>query len=289
MKKTSFKNRSAIFIVIFVCLLSCMFTLFQTRVYAATEISNKTLTLFVGDSEKLTVVTTETQIIHHDGDYNCRGCGAHFTSQDAVNAHCDLDINCAGAGWTGSPGYDETVEVQVPIKNTSARKVKWKSSKKSVASVSKKGVVKARKVGKATITATIKGKKFQCKVTVISKTQDTGSTTTIDENGSYSSKEDVSLYIHTYNKLPSNFITKSEAGNLGWQGGSLEDFAPGKCIGGDRFGNYEGLLPEGKTYHECDIDTLGSSSRGAKRIVYSDDGYIYYTEDHYGSFEQLYP
>ena len=178
MKKTSFKNRSAIFIVIFACLLSCVFTPFQTRVSAATEISNKTLSLFVGDSEKLTVVTTETQIIHHDGDYYCDGCGAHFTSAAAAGDHCwnGSDV-CYGSGYSGHDGYDEDVEVQVPIKNTSARKVKWKSSKKSVASVSKKGVVKARKVGKATITATIKGKKFQCKVTVISKNQDTGSTT----------------------------------------------------------------------------------------------------------------
>ena len=115
-------------------------------------------------------------------------------------------------------------------------------------------------------------------------------TPAIDEDGTYSSKEDVSLYILTYGKLPSNFITKSEARALGWDGGSLEPYAPGKCIGGDRFGNYEELLPEasGRTYTECDIDTLGASSRGAKRIVFSNDGLIYYTEDHYESFELLY-
>ena len=57
-----------------------------------------------------------------------------------------------------------------------------------------------------------------------------------------------------------------------------------------RFGNYEGLLPEadGRTYTECDIDTLGADSRGAKRIVFSNDGLIYYTEDHYETFELLY-
>lgn len=109
----------------------------------------------------------------------------------------------------------------------------------------------------------------------------------IDENGSYSSKEDVALYIHTYGKLPPNYITKKEAGKLGWQGGSVEQYALGKCIGGSRFGNYEGLLPEGN-YKECDIDTLGKKSRGAKRLVYSDDGRIYYTEDHFESFTQLY-
>ncbi|MBQ3357120.1 MAG: ribonuclease [Oscillospiraceae bacterium] len=112
----------------------------------------------------------------------------------------------------------------------------------------------------------------------------------IDESGTYSSKEDVALYILTYGKLPQNFITKNEARALGWEGGSLEPYAPGKCIGGDRFGNYEGLLPEaeGRTYTECDIDTLGASSRGAKRIVFSNDGLIYYTDDHYESFTLIY-
>lgn len=112
----------------------------------------------------------------------------------------------------------------------------------------------------------------------------------IDENGSYTSKDDVALYIHVYGHLPSNFITKKEAEKLGWSGGSLEPYAPGKCIGGDRFGNYEGLLPKktGRSYTECDIDTLGQKSRGAKRIVFSNDGLIYYTDDHYASFTLLY-
>ena len=112
----------------------------------------------------------------------------------------------------------------------------------------------------------------------------------LDEYGSYTSKEDVALYIHTYGKLPKNFIKKSEAKKLGWEGGSLEPYAPGRSIGGDRFGNYEGLLPEaeGRRYTECDIDTMGRSSRGAKRIVFSNDGLIYYTGDHYKSFELLY-
>ena len=118
----------------------------------------------------------------------------------------------------------------------------------------------------------------------------TQETETIDEYGTYTSKEDVALYIHTYRKLPQNFITKNEARDLGWQGGGLEDYAPGKCIGGDYFGNFEGLLPEkdGREYTECDIDTLGKSSRGAKRIVFSNDGLIYYTDDHYESFTLLY-
>ena len=121
-----------------------------------------------------------------------------------------------------------------------------------------------------------------------SEEPDTDEPDTLDENGSYTSKDDVALYLYTYGKLPDNFITKNDAKALGWEGGSLEPFAPGKCIGGDRFGNYEGILPKGKNYHECDIDTLGQKSRGAKRIVFSDDGYIYYTDDHYESFTLLY-
>ena len=114
--------------------------------------------------------------------------------------------------------------------------------------------------------------------------------TAIDEAGTYTSKEDVSLYLYTYGHLPENFITKSEARSLGWSGGGLDDFDYGKCIGGDHFGNNEGLLPEknGRTYYECDIDTLHEDDRGAKRIVFSDDGLIYYTGDHYDSFELLY-
>ncbi|MBR1826556.1 MAG: ribonuclease [Clostridia bacterium] len=113
---------------------------------------------------------------------------------------------------------------------------------------------------------------------------------TIDRNGSYTSKDDVALYIHTYGELPKNFISKKQAERLGWDGGSLEPYAPGKSIGGSYFGNYEGKLPKkkGRTYYECDIDTKGRRSRGPKRIVYSTDGLIYYTSDHYETFELLY-
>ena len=112
----------------------------------------------------------------------------------------------------------------------------------------------------------------------------------LPEDGWYYSKDDVALYIHIYGHLPDNFITKKEAEALGWSGGPVEKYAPGMAIGGGRFGNYEGLLPEadGRSYTECDIDTNGASSRGAKRIVFSNDGLIYYTEDHYESFELLY-
>lgn len=119
---------------------------------------------------------------------------------------------------------------------------------------------------------------------------DESSPAALDEGGEYTSAEDVALYLHLYAHLPQNFITKKDARALGWNGGGLDEYADGKCIGGDRFGNYEGLLPDapGREYHECDIDTLHAASRGAKRIVYSNDGLIYYTEDHYESFILLY-
>ena len=115
--------------------------------------------------------------------------------------------------------------------------------------------------------------------------------TTISEDGTYTSKEDVSAYLHEYGHLPSNFITKKEAKKLGWVSneGNLDEVAPGMSIGGDYFGNYEGTLPEAedRDYYECDIDFDGTY-RNAKRIVFSNDGLIYYTEDHYETFELLY-
>lgn len=112
----------------------------------------------------------------------------------------------------------------------------------------------------------------------------------IAEDGSYTSKDEVALYIHTYGHLPKNYITKDEAYDLGWKSeGTLDEVAPGMSIGGDYYGNYEGVLPDepGREYHECDID-YESGNRNGKRIVYSNDGNIYYTEDHYNSFEHLY-
>lgn len=111
------------------------------------------------------------------------------------------------------------------------------------------------------------------------------------EDGTYTSKEEVAEYINTFDHLPDNYISKSEAKELGWESneGNLWDVAPEMSIGGDKFGNREGLLPKasGRQWYECDIDYNGGY-RGEKRILYSNDGLIYYTDDHYSSFEQLY-
>ena len=111
------------------------------------------------------------------------------------------------------------------------------------------------------------------------------------EDGWYYSRDDVALYLHTYNHLPTNYLTKNEAEALGWNNkeGNLWDVADGCCIGGNRFGNYEGKLPEksGRTWHECDVNYQGGY-RGSDRLLYSTDGLIYYTDDHYESFKLLY-
>lgn len=102
----------------------------------------------------------------------------------------------------------------------------------------------------------------------------------------YYDLENVVLYLDAYGELPDNYITKKEAQELGWSGGSVEPYMEGGAIGGDRFGNREGLLPDGD-YTECDLNTDGADSRGAERLVFSADGEYYYTEDHYESFTQL--
>ena len=112
---------------------------------------------------------------------------------------------------------------------------------------------------------------------------------TLDEDGEYTSRDELALYIHLYGHLPGNFVTKDEAEAAGWTGGSLGKVLPGKSIGGDRFDNREGLLPnaKGRVWTECDVGST-RSGRGAERIVFSNDGLIYYTADHYDSFELLY-
>lgn len=113
----------------------------------------------------------------------------------------------------------------------------------------------------------------------------------IEKDGTYTSKDQVAAYINKFSHLPSNYITKEQARKLGWisSQGNLDKVAPGKSIGGDRFGNYERLLPvkKNRQYFECDIDYHGGR-RNAKRIIFSSDGLIYYTEDHYNTFELLY-
>lgn len=112
----------------------------------------------------------------------------------------------------------------------------------------------------------------------------------VEESGTYTSMEEVAVYLSVYGRLPDNYMTKREAQALGWdnRAGNLGEVAPGKSIGGDRFGNYEGTLPDakGRTWTECDIDSDGGYRNGL-RIVFSSDGLIYYSDDHYTTFTQV--
>ena len=106
----------------------------------------------------------------------------------------------------------------------------------------------------------------------------------------YTDKDHVAAYIHVYKTLPPNYITKGQASKLGWKTqGTLDKVAPGKSIGGDRFNNYEKVLPDkqGRVWKECDIDYV-RGNRNAKRICYSNDGLIYYSASHYQKFERMY-
>jgi len=117
--------------------------------------------------------------------------------------------------------------------------------------------------------------------------RDSFSLVEVEEDGEYTTKEEVASYIYYYSSLPSNYITKSEASKLGWVAneGNLWEVSDHKSIGGDSFGNREGYLPSGK-YYECDIDYEGGY-RNAYRIIYSNNGWIFYTNDHYETFELL--
>ncbi len=112
----------------------------------------------------------------------------------------------------------------------------------------------------------------------------------IERDGEYSKPEDVAEYLRIYNQLPNNYITKKEAASLGWesQRGNLWDVTDGMSIGGDIFGNREGRLPEaaGRKWYECDVNYNGGF-RGEERLVYSSDGLIYYTSDHYQTFTEI--
>ncbi|WP_405328318.1 ribonuclease domain-containing protein [Fibrobacter sp.] len=115
----------------------------------------------------------------------------------------------------------------------------------------------------------------------------------VQESGKYTTRDSVAAYLCKFDKLPTNYVTQDEGKSLyeSKTGKSFEkwNFNPwttiGMMIGGDKFGNSEGLLPKG-TYHEADVD-YSAKNRGTKRLVYQSDCVIYYTADHYESFSQL--
>lgn len=108
----------------------------------------------------------------------------------------------------------------------------------------------------------------------------------IEYGAAYYDRDDVAAYLHFYGELPSNYLTKREARERDW----APDDGSGWVVGGDRFGNREGRLPEapGRKYFEADVAAGYTDQRGTERLIYSNDGLIFYTDDHYESFEPLY-
>ena len=85
--------------------------------------------------------------------------------------------------------------------------------------------------------------------------------------------------------LPDAYVTKGAAADHGWHGGGLCDAWPGHVIGGDVFDNSRRQLPPhpGRVWREADLDET-CRSRGAERLIFSNDGLIYLSIDHYRSF-----
>jgi hypothetical protein len=96
-------------------------------------------------------------------------------------------------------------------------------------------------------------------------------------------------YVRENGKLPDYYITKEDARKKGWNAakGNLCDILPGHAIGGDRFGNREKRLPDkkGRQYVEADLN-YKCGNRGADRLIFSNDGLIFVSRDHYNTFVQ---
>lgn len=96
-------------------------------------------------------------------------------------------------------------------------------------------------------------------------------------------------YLKEHGELPDYYITKSEAKSLGWvpSKGNLCEVAPGKAIGGDIWTNRQKSLPtkSGRKYFEADLN-YNCGNRNADRVVFSNDGLVFVTFDHYRSFEE---
>ena len=100
----------------------------------------------------------------------------------------------------------------------------------------------------------------------------------------------VDRYIATYGTLPDNYLKKKEAQKLGWEPllGNLADKLPGVLIGGDKYKNRDGRLPDapGRVWYEADFDYTGGY-RNDFRLLYSNDGLIFVTYDHYLTFYEI--
>lgn len=295
MEIRTFVKKIGVIVAMFLLMLSIAST--ECSVYAQTvKLNRKSATVYVGKTLQLKVKNTKKKVkwssskkkiatVSSKGKVTAKKPGKVTITAKVNNKKYKCKITVKKRTHLSSSKITLTYGEKAPLKLLyPTKKVAWFSSNKNIVYADGKHVI-AKAVGIETITAKCNGKSYTCKVIVTS-----GEDTEIFENGVYTSKDKVALYIHTYHQLPDNFITKSQAQALGWNGGSLIPYDSKKCIGGDIFSNYEGDLPdkEGRIYYECDINTLGALQRGAERIVYSNDGLIYYTSDHYETFVCLY-
>ena len=103
-------------------------------------------------------------------------------------------------------------------------------------------------------------------------------------------KNGADWWLYYKKRLPNGYITKEQAEKLGWKKrkGNLSRVAPGRVIGGDRYFNKNKKLPEknGREWYEADVN-YGSGYRKTDRIVYSNDGIVFYTKDHYKTFYEI--
>lgn len=296
--------KSLVFLSVFAILLTTVFGNINTAKAASAKLNKKSATLWVGDSLKLNVKKAKKKVkwssdkksvatVSSKGKVKAKKAGkAVITAKvGKKKLKCKITVKKRKTTVQKKQIYLSATNLTIkygekaPLTLVNAVKsVAWFSGNTKIAYV-ENGSVSAKSVGETTVTAKCDGMSYNCKVTVVS-----GESEELTEDGIYTSKEKVALYIHTYQKLPSNFITKEEAQSLGWSGGSLLQYAPYKCLGGDKYFNYEGKLPSetGRQYYECDINTLGALQRGTERLVYSNDGLIYYTPDHYETFVPLY-
>ncbi len=103
-------------------------------------------------------------------------------------------------------------------------------------------------------------------------------------------EEGADYWLLVYGELPEYYISSEEAERLGWirKEGNLAEVLPGRMIGGDVFENRKGKLPDapGRVWYEADVDYAGGY-RNAKRILFSNDGLIFFTDDHYLTFTEI--
>jgi len=104
-----------------------------------------------------------------------------------------------------------------------------------------------------------------------------------------SSEQVVIPYLKAHHRLPDYYLTKEAAREQGWspEKGNLCDVLPGKIIGGDHFFNRDGQLPDkrGRKWFEADLN-YDCATRNADRLLYSNDGLIFVTYDHYRTFQE---